>query len=218
MKRSVVKAVMVTVLLSSCSNVGDYFMENKKSPKVKLMVYGVQVSNEDNYRDTIKVNHDIEVEYEVVDEERPRDKINVYLSGETIENFYYSELYGKFIIGTDTEGLKRFEVVAKNDYGKVQVCGIDLVAIKNLPPVVKFYVRQVNELEIEVDATESFDRDQRFGGYIKLYKYDLNGYIFESYSNIVRYRFTQGGIKVIKVEVVDSDGVSSGELSTVINM
>jgi len=211
--------IIINVLLvSGCTDVKDYYFNIDKSPEVKIKVYGEWKEN--NQRDTIKVNKSVEIEYYVTDEDGDAFKSNVGLTLETQYSFYYSELPNekKYIIGTTTEGLKRFTIVAKDEYGKKGTKSIEFMAIKNLAPVAKISVIVVGEREIEVSAENSYDRDKKFGGGIKYYKYDLNGYKFDSYSPIARYKFASGGVKVIKVIVVDNDDVSSEEVSQIVNL
>lgn len=211
--------IIINVLLvSGCTDVKDYYFNIDKSPEVKIKVYGEWKEN--NQRDTIKVNKSVEIEYYVTDEDGDAFKSNVGLTLETQYAFYYSELPNekKYIIGTTTEGLKRFTIVAKDEYGKKGTTNLEFVAIKNLLPVVKFSVLVIGENEIEVNAESSYDRDKKYGGGISYYKYDLNGYKFDSYSPIARYKFGTGGIKVIKVKVVDNDNEQSTEETQLVSL
>lgn len=211
--------IIINVLLvSGCTDVKDYYFNIDKSPEVKIKVYGEWKEN--NQRDTIKINKDVEIEYSVTDEDGDGFKSNVELTLETQYSFYYSELPNekKYIIGTTTEGLKRFTIVAKDEYGKKGTTNLEFVAIKNLLPVVKFSVLVIGENEIEVNAESSYDRDKKYGGGISYYKYDLNGYKFDSYSPIARYKFGTGGIKVIKVKVVDNDNEQSTEETQLVSL
>lgn len=209
---------IVNVLISGCTDINDYYFNIDKSPEVKIKVYGEWKEN--NQRDTIKINKDVEIEYYVTDEDGDGFKSNVGLTLETQYAFYYSEFPNekKYKIGTTTEGIKRFSIVAKDEYGKKGTTNLEFVAIKNLLPVVKFSVLVIGENEIEVNAESSYDRDKKYGGGISYYKYDLNGYKFDSYSPIARYKFGTGGIKVIKVKVVDNDNEQSTEETQLVSL
>ncbi len=218
LKNLVKGLIIISVLVSGCTDVKDYYYNIDKAPEIKVKVYGEW--RENNYRDTIKVNKEIEIEYMVTDQDGDGFKADVGLTLETQYSFFYGELKNekKYIVGTTTEGLKRFTIVAKDEYGKGGAASLEFVSIKNLPPVAKMDVTVVGEREIEVNAESSYDKDQRFGGGIKYFKYDLNGYKFESYSNRAKYKFSTGGVKVIKVIVVDTDNVESGEQTKVISL
>lgn len=218
LKNLVKGLIIISVLVSGCTDVKDYYYNIDKAPEIKVKVYGEW--RENNYRDTIKVNKEIEIEYMVTDQDGDGFKADVGLTLETQYSFYYSELPNekKYIIGTTTEGLKRFTIVAKDEYGKKGTKSIELMAIKNLAPVAKISVIVVGEREIEVSAENSYDRDKKYGGGISYYKYDLNGYKFDSYSPIARYKFGTGGIKVIKVKVVDNDNEQSTEETQLVSL
>lgn len=91
-----------------------------------------------------------------------------------------------------------------------------LVAFDNLSPVADLVNRKIGalgDLDFEIDASGSFDKDQRFGGGIVKYEYEIEDIKIETNRNQIRHIFRQVGFYVIRVRVQDNDGTWSQIIS-----
>lgn len=101
---------------------------------------------------------------------------------------------------------------------------LDLTVIDNWLPVVVVDVENIADVspyEIEVDLSESYDQDKRFGGEVVNYHYRIIGqttYNLTTDLSSIRYIFQTGGQKSIRVRVQDNDGAWSEEVIEYINL
>ena len=79
-----------------------------------------------------------------------------------------------FSCGSVKKGIRRFKIIATDDFGKSNEINFNLVFVPNKIPVAKLkliYLGLENKYDYSIDASESFDQDSKFGGKIIEYHY-----------------------------------------------
>lgn len=104
----------------------------------------------------------------------------------------------------------------KDEFDKITSLEYKVYAFENLPPVAVFSKTNVvskailSPYEYTIDASNSFDKDARYGGYIKSYDYYINDVkIATSASSKRDWIFSGSGNYNIKIVVTDNDGSTS---------
>jgi hypothetical protein len=174
----------------------------KTSLKNGSRFYELRLSVEDEDKNIQEIRYDI-----------MEGRVNVLQDNATLEGRIFDEPDG---INLKIEPLEpgrieiRFEV---NDEFGESVTGIFiLVAFDNLIPEGRLESRKIGalgDLDYEIDASNSFDLDERFGGGIERYEYVIDDVTIETRLNKLRHNFRQVGFYVIRLRVQDNDGAWS---------
>ncbi len=213
MNRLLLLISLFTLLLvgQSCDSRNDYFAESNETPTLKIYVNNVEVPAD--FSDSIKLGYSYTVKCEIADD--TDEPITPFLDNASLNDFAFTldNVAKTFRLDGKRVGSANAVFCAKDAYGALAKHEILFTIFSNLPPVAKFTVSVIGEREIEVDASQSFDKDKRLGGAILLYEYDLNGYVFTSYSATAKYKFPTAGSKTISVKVKDNDNVFSNPVS-----
>ncbi len=125
----------------------------------------------------------------------------------------------KLIISPVTPGQQNITLTAIDQYGNVSnICNISLTAFANLLPVAMVNVIQTNtnsSFEVNIDASNSYDQDAHFGGYIAEYEYKVGtNYIVTTALSNINYIFPSAGNYTINVRVKDNNGGWSATKTT----
>src|SRR5690606_22756693 len=108
--------------------------------------------------------------------------------------------------------------IGEDLYGNKGEAEVKLTVFDNLPPVAKLKIQNAGNLipkERIIDASASYDKDAKYGGYITHYKYLFSSSVNQLQDSIVtvhpsvRYIFPKSGIYTVQIEVVDNNGASS---------
>ena len=98
-------------------------------------------------------------------------------------------------------------------YGKVTIVRLRLFSFKNNRPVAKFTYENTklfNAKEYQISAETSFDSDNRYGGYISEYEFQIGLYYsVVTEKNYINHIFSEAGTYAVKVRVKDNDGAWS---------
>jgi len=100
-----------------------------------------------------------------------------------------------------------FELTDK--FGGESTAKLNLYAFENLAPHAMLKYSKIGEHEVELDASESYDTDHRYGGRIRSYHFAIDGIPFETPRPKVRHIFSQKGNHSATLKVKDNNGAFS---------
>jgi hypothetical protein len=204
-------SIICAILITSCNNREDYFSNITSGPTLQVFDYLNQSMTNTVINDSAKIG----VMYSA----------NFTYSAQTAATITVNELQGSDSIGiTGNEvnimpkmaGLSVIVITATDKFGKTASVTLNLTVFKDLPPVAVFTATQVlgglSSYEVNIDASQSYSRDARWGGSVVAYQYIIN----TNYDDItplsgIRYIFESAGQKKITVLVQDNNGVWSSE-------
>lgn len=127
----------------------------------------------------------------------------------------------------DDKGIYRFvpeyagnmtiRFVVTDYFGEADSAELRLYVFNNLPPVAALtvsYLGTADQYEYLFDASGSFDNDRSFGGVVSKYVFTVNNVrIAETVTPAIPYIFPSPGSYTCKVQVTDSDGAVSKEVT-----
>ena len=220
--------------LSSCDNREEFFNNQNESPTLKI-TDGTNETSE--LTDSVKISlkssrKSIEVRLLASDADDNIRSItyNWITGGGRINYSEGAEISGNSIniesqidlmISPIELGENILEFTVIDEFDKSSVVRLNLTTLINLGPVGLFSIKSlevVDDLEYEIDASDSFDKDGRLGGGISVYEYTIEGNTFNSESNVIKYVFSKNGNTEIKLRVKDSDGEWSNINTEVFNI
>jgi hypothetical protein len=207
------------VLFSSCEDRKDYFAlkEGGIIPAVYVYKGDDLVSS---LADSLKLDMDAQFPYKIecVDE--------VELSYKVLTGNYTVSISDSYIkIRSSKEGTGKIEFTGTSALGKTGKLTMELRTFKNLRPLCKATViptfnEQTQYIDIEINASESYDKDSKYGGYIVEYKYIIDGIDEPVITN--KSRITQvlksTGKRNIVVSCKDNDGDWSDNVSLIVDI
>lgn len=111
-------------------------------------------------------------------------------------------------------GLHRLRIQARDNFGLSNSVIIEITGFDNLPPVARQRWTKrgtFGKYHYEIRATESFDRDQKYGGTIEEYEYKVQGvirHLLASTQDADKFQviFDEKGVYPFEVRVRDNDG------------
>ncbi len=199
-------------LLSSCDQPKDYFLLSNQEPVVELKTLsGYYPELSDLHKLSLGGNYSC---------------IFRYTDDQEICNFEVSNISGSgiweladstFYYLPDTIGQHIIELVFIDPYESFTSCRINLNVFWNYPPVA-FFTYSVENGILSVDALESFDQDQDYGGYIEKYKFCLDGNEYLLENPFFNQNIDSEIIHIIKLQVQDNDGEWSAVVSDIITV
>ena len=199
---------MLTITVSSCHR-EDYFYEIDDAP---LFVWNghTNLIAPAYLSDTIKIQHQQVYEYICTDVHVKAPDLAVT---KTVGEFDYEFGDGVLKIEAYSEGIVEGKFTATDIYGKSSELFFTIKAFYNVKPVAKGEVRAIknlNECEIEIDLSQSYDGDSKQGGGIVQYQYKIisptgNEYNLVSPLNKISYIFKEKGLATIEFRVCDND-------------
>ena len=209
---TILSAGILAFLLSSCDPPKDYFLTINCDPVVELKTgtgYFPELS--DQHKLSLGRNYSCIFRYIDDQEAYTLDTRSISGSGscEVVDStFYYLP---------DTTGQHFIELVFTDPYGGKATCKINLDVFWNYPPVAFFTYSTENGI-LSVDASESFDQDQEYGGYIIKYKFFLDGNEYPLNNPFFTQNIDPEIIHILKLQVQDNDGEWSGMVSDIITV
>lgn len=119
-------------------------------------------------------------------------------------------------------GLHTFRLTVIDNFELFSDVTIELQSFDNLLPNAALTVSKIGQrsrYEYRLDGSESFDRDQRFGGRVVEYEFSVLGKVFNVLQDQIIVIFPEDGIYTIGLRVRDNDGRWSGkrELDVVVD-
>jgi hypothetical protein len=170
-----VKGLLMVALFISCNKEGDYFFENNKAPSVYVKKIGSMLY-EKNITDSMKASFGI-VEYNIKIDDEHADMVKVGFQS----NFNISEFTtlndSTFSYKSNVPGEHQLVICVTDAYNLSQNAIVNIIAFENIPPVAKLeYTMQGDE--IFLDASGSYDGDEKFGGSIEKYLFYVCGDLY----------------------------------------
>lgn len=105
-------------------------------------------------------------------------------------------------------GTSRLKFTMVDDSKTIREAFVDVATFDNLPPVANFQAKKINQIAVNeylIDASSSYDKDQKYGGYIKSYEYTVEGKTFVTKDPSIKWIFSTSGSYPIKLKVTDGD-------------
>jgi len=202
-KLQFILAIPVLLLAAqACDNREDFFSELNRAPELKLFYNNLPV--DETFADSIKLGFPYRMNFAVADELTPTLPALKEGSSDAI-SFEVDELKREITLSASREGMGKAIFYTVDPYGAEASKEVVFTFFSNLKPVARFYAELIGVREVQLNASPSYDKDSRFGGNVTLYEFSLDGYKFQTYSKLVRYKFPSNGSKVLQLRVKDNN-------------
>lgn len=199
--------LFAALTMCSCHESYDPFEGDNRVPEIRI-----RSPYQSRYsiftEDSVKVGHDYELAVSILDEGR------VEVSSQCTNPDWTSTYDGEtFRVSPSGVGEADIIVSATDVYLESISARIHLTCFDNIGPVAKAtcdVIAILTPYERRINASESFDPDQKYGGGIEAYEFTIggiqtaindDGYLYHVFPETGKYR--------IKVRVRDNDGVWS---------
>ncbi|HAO15179.1 MAG TPA: hypothetical protein DDY16_08905 [Tenacibaculum sp.] len=103
--------------------------------------------------------------------------------------------------------IRKFTISSTDDFGKQKNINFQITFIDNIKPTAKFEIRKESDegiIQHTIDAEFSIDGDQKYGGYITNYEFNIDGVIINSSLPYLKHVFSIGNHQ-ISLRVQDND-------------
>jgi|GEM_PF-2786812 len=117
--------------------------------------------------------------------------------------------------------LSILNIILSDKLGKEDSVYLEVRTFDNLPPIARLEVREFkvnSQYEYLLDASQSIDLDEFYGGEIVKYRYKINQKEFTSFDAEARFIFPGSGNYAISVSVEDNDGVISESANQILTI
>ena len=227
--------VLIASLIMGCDDTEDYFTKQNNDPFIsftyspqedRVILDSVKLSkNGQGYRTTMTVNDTEDRLFDVFYESRSGDGYMVSSGRLTPSTLYPTSELRKGTYTYDIEyrpddlGFHELEFIAQDVFLETDTITLQLRVFDNLKPVARLNIRPtrvVDRYEYTIDASESFDQDELYGGNIVLYRFNINSKIIELEEPSFRYVFSGENIFELGLRVLDNDGVWSDTYEEII--
>ena len=129
---------------------------------------------------------------------------------------------GKFDFRALEAGSAGFSIIVKDEAGLSSNATVDIEVIDNYLPVANLTLEQTDEVapyQVMIDASASIDADEKWGGGIVEYEYELVGF----YTTItdrdqIDYIYPEPGLYEVKLRAKDTDGAWSDQVIELISV
>lgn len=237
MKHQIYIVVIFSFLFSSCSYENDLFEAYKDSP---FLMFNYKGQNFDLISDSLKVPSNQLGETAIDFELKINDKANYlkisyelsqgvgefYVNSKPVEKQSSFEIprgnhSGKYV--PEKNGKHILKLFLSDLYGNTVTKEINLLVFSNLPPKAQMSVKNISQYskyEIEIDASASYDLDEKWGGKVQSYIYKIGSYYTletEEFSTI-KHILPSSGKYVISLQVRDNDNVLSEPVFHEVNL
>jgi len=208
---------LAVFLIIGCDNSEDFFLYQDSSPRVLIKREADTVFTTE-LNDSFKLSsHIYRVNVNYFSDQKISIVTTTNFKSDSVKVYNNNLAFVYF----NNEGISQISFSASDCYNKKGIANLTVVTFKNLPPVAEVTVIKTaihSPLEIEIDASASYDLDARFGGSIVEYEYKLNDLTQVSSHSTFPYIFGVSGQKQISVRVKDNDGAWSDEKTVYITL
>lgn len=206
---SLIGLVALVIVASSCHR-EDYFYETDNAPLLEWCSHAIQIAPA-YLSDTIKIRHQKIYEFHCSDDHVQKPDLMV---SDTTGHFEYEIGDGILKIEVESEETVQGKITATDIYGKSSELFFTIKAFFNEKPVAKgeaCAVKALNDYEIEIDLSQSYDGDTKQGGAIVKYEYKITSPSEVVYNVVtplskISYIFKEKGVAKIEYRVCDNDG------------
>jgi len=212
MKRITFITTLTLIAFCQCNDKENYYATINNAPIINIYSGDEEIEGE-FIRDSIKIGGNKKT-YRVEYSDEEELTLSIYENGILYEN--YDDVY--YRLHTEERGEKRIEFYLRDSYKRVTKRTIILTSFENLTPVARLKITVLNDGEVEVDITDSYDRDAKFGGRLTKYEYIMNGEVINSNLNKIRYKFFVTGTKRIQARVMDNNNAWSSYVEEYITL
>jgi hypothetical protein len=198
------------LIISSCSKSTDHYKEQVNvAPILKVKGPFDTEFYETKSLDSVKLS---QIEYPLLFKIEDEEKLNFVDVESTVDCLVDTSVIS-FLPqqeGVVTITLKTFDSFLSED-----TLGFKLCCFKNLQPIAGLRIYNPADyktpLQKTFDASESFDRDEKYGGEIILYRFLIEGFPFpiETEKSKIDHVFAKNGSYEIGVSVMDNDSTWS---------
>jgi hypothetical protein len=202
-------AAVLTIAISSCES-EDYFYENDEAPQFEWADHANEF-NSAVLTDSVKILHQQSYEFRCHDTHVQKPVLTLT---DTTGNFEYEFSSNVLKIKAASIGTVKGKFTATDIYGKSSELFFQLTAFYNTKPVAKGnarLIKNLNDCEMEIDLSQSYDSDVKHGGDIKQYEYKISSPSKVVYSLVtplskISYILKEKGVTTIEFRVCDNDG------------
>ena len=95
-----------------------------------------------------------------------------------------------------------------DEFGNTKTSNLNLIAFDNLSPIAMLditSVKALSDFEYDLDASASFDQDEKFGGLVERYRYKIDTAVIFTDKSKIRIIFPSSGSFDVSLEVQDND-------------
>ncbi|NLT49440.1 MAG: hypothetical protein GXX85_00810 [Ignavibacteria bacterium] len=192
-------------------------MENNTEPEIKIRRYGSNHEFKTSISDSFRISSDAYIfECQILDEVDYKDLAYDYTFSFGSGNFEFIK-DNQLAFTPDYTGVNVFNIKVTDVYGAESFANASIFVFDNLPPVAKLSITE-KENYYEFDASESFDPDKNYGGYIIQYKLTINGTqpIYRKEPIINFQGLFIDNPTVVKLAVQDNDSAWSEEINQIL--
>lgn len=232
MKLSYLIILLSVIGVFSCDTRDAVFEDNNEAP---TLYFSTEVGEVATVDDTLKISiksttkeldvrlnlSDIDdnvstLKYEIITGNVTITQDGVEIAGDIDFDLTFIDL----VVTPSQIGTNIIEFTATDDFDQTSTITLTLEAFTNYTPIAVLpstlpKVAVNDDLEYTLDASGSYDQDAPFGGGVQAYKYTVEGNTFTSNSHSKPWVFSKSGNYEVKLQVMDSDGVWSDEVSEV---
>lgn len=203
--------IVIVTSIFGCDKRKDFYGEINAAPKIEMRKKGIG-SYSTSLNDSIKkMFPDYYLDLRVTDEEMLT--LNYSLLTSSDKYVRISENLVKFTPDTTMPGVHSIVFTASDAYEAIGASTAAFVVFDNLAPVALFKTTKIavyDPLEYNLDASASFDRDNKYGGQVIEYEFTINTtYKVNTPFNNINYIFPSAGNYTISVRVKDNNGIWS---------
>lgn len=113
---------------------------------------------------------------------------------------------------------RKFTMTISDTWDKKHIINFDLTYFSNKPPVAILNTNVVSNNEYELDASNSYDKDKKYGGFIRTYEFVIdNNFVISTLNKKISHVFNPGTHN-IKLRVKDNDLIWSSTVEKTITI
>ena len=213
MKRFIFLFSVAMIVFASCEERQNIIEEINNPPELSFYS-GDEIMEEINFTDSIKLKkgdnlNEYQVKLHVNDDfknlilnystTQGGDFIERYLNDTTMLLSYFPK----------TKGNHAITITAEDNFGELKALNLSLFAFINLPPVAQLTIVEDKLGDYVFNAANSYDMDERFGGKLLKYRYEIAGEMIELTESFMKFYIDKSGMYQVKLTVIDNNDVAS---------
>lgn len=208
---------------AGCSDRDDGFLDFNSKPSIQLVqTQGDTIAMFSTFTDSIRFFTDTSTIYNVRlrlgDADENLYRCQILIDSGRIEAYYKGEIMKNPSLRVDQEfvdlsliprqiGQNNITFRLEDKFNVTSEAKLNLFVFDNLLPIAQFEEFESNPAtrEYTFDATSSYDQDSNYGGEVVAYEWNINGFVFTTPKPIVKHVFSQGGIYIVGLKVMDNN-------------
>lgn len=216
MIRYSILVVFVLAILSSCEERENILEELNNAPELLFYDRENALLESETYTDSVKLSKGNSNEYII--KLHVKDDFNDWQLEHTATNgiFARTSLNDSTLLLTyfpESEGFHDINITVRDNLGKKKQLKLTLFAFENLLPVARLTITENKEGGFIFDASDSYDTDERFGGGVSKYKFEIGGEVLMLTDANMKFYLDRKGVYEVKLAVLDNDNAESETVS-----